>query len=384
MSEADNIIEMAPGVETPPLDSYGGWRLEPGEDGPWLDVRRLDGIAPAPFDPRLPPLPAAVHDALFAPIAPDTAERAAWEGADIPPAATYALLDGAAIAMLPDRLALERLEHDCLFSGKALEDLGATAPWLVRLSPEGKLMHALIARGGRGAGLWDRHAGIFLRSRLGLPALRAHLRRFTRLSDPDGKWFFNRFWSPSVSTTLLALGNDRDLAPSVSPLFPAGRAALRMIVFSPHGHFELARRPGTEPPRVRPILTAEVKEWLRHIRRVQQFEELIAIALRHVGAQTPLPPRAAADHLRACREEFFGIGFWRRDHLVSLCVWELMLGPDFVQSYAGGAIRAIIETSEEDWQAIQRITDFLDPPPPEPTEAELRAAQIALYGEDGV
>lgn len=360
-----------------PLTTYGGWSVRPDTDGPWLSVTPLDEIEPPDYDPRRPPLPDTMQRVLFAPVEPDPAEIAAWGTDPIPEAATFALIDASTTPRLIDRLEASGLEHRCLFSGKALRELGHAAPWLVRLEPDNAFVFALLSRGGRGAGLWDNKPGIFIRARVPMDALYSHFRHFTRLKDETDQWFFNRFWGPSVSTTLLSLGNDAALAPFVSPLFPSGRDALRVIAFCPHGHRLLARIPGTHPPHRRPILTGPVKGWMRHIRRVQQFDELIAIALRHVGGRTALTPEAAIAHLRSCREDFFDIGFWRRDHLVSLCVWELMLGPNVIHGYANGQIRHIIETSESDWQAIDRIHDFLDPPPPEPTEAEARAMQLA-------
>ena len=357
--------------------SYGGWSIRPDGDGPWLAVTSLDDFEPPEYDPRHPPLPNPLNRILFGPIDPDPAEIAAWGVEPIPEAATYALIDASTTPMLIDRLESSGLEHRCLFSGKALRELGHAAPWIVKLEPGNPFVTALLSRGGRGAGLWDNKPGIFLRARVPMDALYTHFRHFTRLKDETGTWFFNRFWGPSVSTTLLSLGNDAALSPFVSPLFPAGRDALRLIVLCPHGHMVLSRIPGTLPPHRRPILTGPVKGWMRHIRRVQQFEELIAIALRHVEAGGPVDHVASAAHLRTFREDYFDIGFWRRDHLVSLCVWELMLGPNFVETFAGGEIRRIIQTSPSDWEAIERIDHFLDPPPPEPTEAEVRAMQLA-------
>ena len=67
---------------------------------------------------------------------------------------------------------------------------------------------------------------------------------------------------------------------------------------------------------------------------------------------------------------------------MSLCVWELMLGPNFIHDYAGGHVKQIIRGSEGDWQAIRNIGHFLEPPPPEPTDEEVEAMVAAARGGD--
>lgn len=363
-------------------ETYGNWPVVPDADGPWLQVDRLEGVEPLTFGPGMPPAPDPLMPHLFGPLDPDEAETAAWGNDPIPDARSYAILDAGALPMLADRLAASGLPHDCLFSGKARDDLGEAAPWIVELEPGNPFVNALMSVGRRGAGLWDKRAGIYIRSRQPMDAVRAHFRKFTRLADDQGAWFFNRFWAPSVSTTLMELGNAAVLVPFVSPLFPAGRHTLRMIVLSDHGNAVLSRIPGTVPPTARPVLTDGVKQWMQHIRRVQQFEDLIDIAIRHVSQKSEIDAGDAAAHLRQHRDKFFSIGFWRRDHLVSLCVWELMLGPNFIHDYEGGHIKQIIRGSEGDWQAIRNIGNFLEPPPPEPTEAEVAAMINAADAAD--
>lgn len=47
--------------------------------------------------------------------------------------------------------------------------------------------------------LWDIEPGIYLRSNHGLESLRRHFRKFTRIQDHEGKWFYNRFWDATAS-----------------------------------------------------------------------------------------------------------------------------------------------------------------------------------------
>ena len=103
----------------------------------------------------------------------------------------YAVVDGAADARLYDIVAAES-EHACLYSGDYDEETCKALPWLVAIddrSEIGKLWRA--HESGR---FW----GILLRSALGLPELRRHLRHFTTARLPDGEIVLFRFWDPRV------------------------------------------------------------------------------------------------------------------------------------------------------------------------------------------
>lgn len=68
---------------------------------------------------------------------------------------TFALLDGALIEGLQERLEDSDLPHVCLFQGRALEDWGHVAPWLVELQPQHDLTRICsptVAMAGYGAG----------------------------------------------------------------------------------------------------------------------------------------------------------------------------------------------------------------------------------------
>lgn len=344
----------------------------------WLDLVDIGPVAA--HKPQIgvdnPLGPKELIQHLFSTSPPSHDEQLAWDGKPSPSCKTYAILDAAILPQLPEILETSGLQYKCLFSGKALEELGDSAPWLVQLDPAHALTRKLMTAQADG-GFWDLYLGFYIVSRQPLEAVWRHLRKFTRIKDDADQWFFNRFWSAPVSTGLLQFGNSADLSQFVSPLFPAERDALRLITVSAYGCAVLSRIPGTNPPTARPILTNSVRLWLRHLRRFYQFEELIEIALRHVAKKTPIDPPDCADRLRGHRDQFFDIGFWRRDHLTMLCVWETMLGPDFIETYGGGEILRILRTSSQDWEAVQRISDYLEPPD-EPTEAEIIAQMHAV------
>ncbi|MBM2575156.1 DUF4123 domain-containing protein [Jannaschia sp. Os4] len=335
----------------------------PSPMGPWMQVERLDdpvALALAPWqtldDPDVP-LPSALRAALF-----DVPEDLAAPD-DAPPPRLYALLDAARVVGIVERLEASGLPHRCLFTGSALEAFADTAPWLVELTPDSPLLRGLFTTTERADGLAEQEAGILIRSRATLEDLHRHLRRFTRLRDPEGNWFLFRYWSPPISTGLLAMGNVEHVDAFVAPLFPSGPAALSLICPSRTGVTILSRRVGTEGPNAVPRLTQPVVAHLRQLRREAAFEEVIEISLRHATLAPGWTDREMAAHLRTHRDSWFGMGFWQKDHLAKLCCWEAMLGPDFVERYDHGEIARPLRTSGEAWIAVERITRHLDGTP---------------------
>src|SRR5690606_23777068 len=68
------------------------------------------------------------------------------------------------------------------------------APWIVRLENGNDFTRRLFTGSEGINGLWDKELGIYIRSRIGLVELRRHFRKFTRVQDENGKWFYFRFW----------------------------------------------------------------------------------------------------------------------------------------------------------------------------------------------
>lgn len=322
------------------------------DTAPWLEVTRLEAVTPLDrqfgVHPRLT-VPATLRPHLFPDPPADT---------DAPRQRSFALLDAAALPQLPERLATSGLTHKCLFSGETGQKLAEAAPWLVELKDDHPFTRSLMTT-EKAAGLWERELGIYLRSSMPFERLWSHCRKFTRLEDQHGKWLYFRYWAPPVSTRAMALGNRTELVQLFSPLFPAAPDDLTVILLSRDLSAVMARIPGTAPPPRRPMLTDAAQETLRQIRRIQQFEEIIEITLRHVDAHTDRDHDEIRDHLRGKRDKFFRMGFWRRDHLAKLACWEVLLGPDFVETYAGGAIKDYLRGSEVAHEVIDKIEAHL-------------------------
>ena len=128
---------------------------------------------------------------------------------------TYALLDGALILGLPERLEASGLPFACLYDGDAAEEFADTAPYIVQLAPDASLTRVLFskfAKDGIQRGLWADEAGIIVQSTASLRALRTHFRRFIYLQDENGRRVFFRFYVPVTLRTLIANMEPEDLA----------------------------------------------------------------------------------------------------------------------------------------------------------------------------
>lgn len=102
------------------------------------------------------------------------------------------------------------LEHRCLFRGAAYDELKDVAPWLVKLEKGNSFTHRIFVKSDQPWGLWDSEPGVFIRSTWSLEELKSHFRKFTKVSDETGKWYYFRFWESSQIPNLF---NDPALEP---------------------------------------------------------------------------------------------------------------------------------------------------------------------------
>lgn len=136
-------------------------------------------------------VPDALHASLFGPI-----------GAATP--GSFAILDAAKIPDFPEILTGSGLEHQCLFIGDALEELGHVAPWIVQLEDDNSFTRNLFTETDPPSPWthWSKDAGIYLRSTASLADLCQHFRKFTKVrmdGIPAGDraaWQFFRFYDP--------------------------------------------------------------------------------------------------------------------------------------------------------------------------------------------
>ena len=108
--------------------------------------------------------------------------------------ATFAVLDGAGIAQLLDKLEdAPGLEFACLFELEIGSDIAHVAPYLVRVLPDSEFSAWLLAG-------WGERRGIFAQvpAALEMPMLRRHFRKLNIVYGDGLKALLFRFYDPSV------------------------------------------------------------------------------------------------------------------------------------------------------------------------------------------
>lgn len=141
--------------------------------------------------------------------------------APLPPMQTYALLDAAKVPNLADLVAGSGLEHRCLFKGKVADDLRDVAPWLIRLEPGARFTRNLFTAGKMPGALWDKQPGVLIRTRAAFQPLWGYLRKFTKLQDETGKWFYFRFWEPGYLEMAQGILDELDASVRGDAVYPA-------------------------------------------------------------------------------------------------------------------------------------------------------------------
>lgn len=126
---------------------------------------------------------------VFVPLEEDERQRQA-SGSTLPPLRVFALLDASQSADIP--ICLEGFSNParCLFDGAAYEDMAEVAPWLVELTRYSDVWDWFVEEG------FGRNWGILIHSRLELPRLKTHLKKFLKIEDEDGERYFFKYYRP--------------------------------------------------------------------------------------------------------------------------------------------------------------------------------------------
>ncbi|HLG17538.1 MAG TPA: DUF4123 domain-containing protein [Blastocatellia bacterium] len=127
-------------------------------------------------------------------------------------ATTYAVLDGASVPDLLDKLYSQLPEFVCLYRGEQEPDMAEVAPYLVRLDPDSEFSDWLIGRG------WGNQWGIFAQSRADIRAMRRHLRGLLVVYDADGRPLRFRYYDPRVLRKYLPTCNAEELGVIFGPV----------------------------------------------------------------------------------------------------------------------------------------------------------------------
>ncbi|MCD6303566.1 MAG: DUF4123 domain-containing protein [Planctomycetes bacterium] len=118
----------------------------------------------------------------------------------------YAVLDGASVPKLPQKLWQEGPEHFCLFPGDLEPDMREVAPYVVALEPQDGFTRWLLQEG------WGNHWGVFAASPADLRTMRGHFRSLIDVMDEDGRAMIFRFYDPRVLAVFLPTCRPDELA----------------------------------------------------------------------------------------------------------------------------------------------------------------------------
>ena len=118
---------------------------------------------------------------------------------------TFAVLDGAAVNGLLDKIYQWHPKHVCLFRGKLRPDMAEVAPYLIRLEDKHPFSEWLIKHA------WSRHWGVFFDSPLDEKKLRRKFRDLLNAALPDGRTVTFRFYDPRILNTYLPSCNKVEL-----------------------------------------------------------------------------------------------------------------------------------------------------------------------------
>lgn len=124
----------------------------------------------------------------------------------------YAVLDGASVPGLLERLYTLEPEFECLYRGELEPDMAEVAPYLVCLRPDAEFTAWLLAEG------WGRSWGVFVASEADMRAVRRHLRAFLVVYGPDGRPLYFRYYDPRVLRLYLPTCEPAELSTVFGPV----------------------------------------------------------------------------------------------------------------------------------------------------------------------
>lgn len=276
-----------------------------------------------------------------------------------------ALLDAGRVPGLVERLETGASPYLCLFQGDAAETLADTAPWLVALRPGDPLLRRFLDDRALDWALWDKGAGILLRTNLPLEALRRHLRRFLRIELEDGVFFF-RFWQPDMARTYFAGLGPARLSRWMFPreggridalLIPDPEAGALIVASSPAAPHDTAD-PGRDPRRGALSLSRDELALLHQARQQQDLARMTALmAATFPERAGSLAPHTLDRALRRSVARAAEFGIRQSDHAFRLAAWDLHADGAFEREDPEGELRAILEAGFPETDKMRRLSE---------------------------
>lgn len=130
--------------------------------------------------------------------------------------AIFAVLDGASVPGLLQKLADHEPEHECLYQGELKPDMAEVAPYVVKLDSDSPFTDWVLDKG------WGNHWGVFAEigaeTGADLISLRKHFRTFLKVHDSEGKPLLFRYYDPRVLRTYLPTCSGEELRTMFGPV----------------------------------------------------------------------------------------------------------------------------------------------------------------------
>lgn len=124
----------------------------------------------------------------------------------------FAVLDGASVPGLLDKLYGLSPNFCCLFRGELQPDMAEVAPYLVQLEQGAEFTNWIIGQG------WGNHWGIFVATEADFRRMRTHFRSFLIVYDETGRPLRFRYYDPRVLRTYLPTCKTEELAIVFGPV----------------------------------------------------------------------------------------------------------------------------------------------------------------------
>lgn len=184
-----------------------------------------------------------------------------------PEANVFAVLDGASIQNLLEKLEQYQPEQYCLYRGELAADLAKVAPYLVRLEQGSEVLNWILSGFGK-------HWGIFAVAKANLRTMRQHFRQLLTVELAEGKVVYFRFYDPRVLRGFLPTCNAQQNQIMFGPILSyfTEKEDTQAFLYFPSENIH------SEPQIERRMLV--IREEQRKVLRkymLKQFEERMAI-----------------------------------------------------------------------------------------------------------
>ncbi|NSX53401.1 DUF4123 domain-containing protein [Parasulfitobacter algicola] len=297
-------------------------------------------------------VPPALYDLFFGQRDPTTVSN---DPKDAPPLQTYAILDAAKIANLPQLLASTELEYRCLFKGQAYDELKDVAPWIVTLKEHNTFTRNLFSHDPKDPAPWhnwDKEPGIFIRSQASLDDIWRHFRKFTKVQDEAGKWYYLRFYDPKIAFPYITQSerfSERILN------VPTARQSTSMVIIDKTNahHIKLAEVP-TKPSAGIYVMDHHDKDIFRALTFISRANVLLEKLKDSFSFETDND--AYRDAIITTMHRMHQYGFRQKRQLEQLATWDIFYGPNFEKNDPEGHLLDIC--LRQDIDSAEKFSDF--------------------------